>query len=123
MDYADNFDEFERMLDQFCYNINFQLECIEQKIKHFIDCYNLETTDAARAACLEYIGKLNNLYVDYLLDKARLTLGLGWQATQEDFKRRRDVLLDRYKGGKDKDSIKMHNDIEKAYDLLQCFKA
>lgn len=127
MDYADNFDEFEHIIDQFCYDIDFQLGCIIEKIKHYQKCYDEEKTDAAREVCLEYIGKLNNMYTDYMIDKCFMTLGLfpnsmGYNFTEADIKRRRDVLLERYKGGRDKDSIKMHNEIEKAYDFLQSFK-
>lgn len=123
MDYENNYSEFESMLEMFCYNIAFQIDLIEKKIIQFIECYEREQTDSAREVCLEYIGKLNDLFTEYTLDRARLVLGVGWGATQTDFKRRRDALLERYKGGKDRDSIKMHNEIEKAYDILQCFKA
>jgi|ERR1700722_19339054 len=122
MNYEDSYDEFEGMLETFCHDIDLQMVFIQRKIEHYISCYDNETTDAARADCLKYIGKLNNLYLYYFIDKAYFTLGLQWGASEEEVKRKRDALLDRYKKSKDRDSIKMHNDVEKAYDVLQCFK-
>ena len=116
MDYENSFIEFENVVSGFVYNLDMQLVFIIEKIKHFMRSYEEEKTDNGRKVCLEYIGKLNDMYVDYLIEQSCFILGVFRAAGLEEISIKANKLLDKKK------DQKSFNEIKKAYDFLQCFK-
>jgi hypothetical protein len=121
MDYAENYDEFVSMLCAFDYDKGVQLSIIERKLQQYIALYEGEKSYAGKEDCLKQVSKLNALFTRVLVQKAHQTIGVGLYTSIKDIRERKDLLLTRYNGSGDKESLRMYGEIVRAFDVIQTF--
>ena len=122
MDYETSYDKFIEVLPTFAHDKDVQIMLILTKMNNFIESYDTEVRDEAKAECVANIAKLNRLHTTILVQKARETLGVVHNAPIDEVRRRKNMMLKAYVGYNSDDNVRMYSKIVRAFDLIDCFR-